>query len=60
MLLDLTSELTGTLPGLSSILAETYVNRALREIYNERSWSFLVTDGVLVLPGQITAGLASA
>ncbi len=58
-LLDLVGELTGTLPGLSPILAQTYINRALRSIYDERLWSFLVTDGVLVCPGQIITGTAA-
>lgn len=56
---DLTSELTGLLPGLSPLLAETYINRALREIYNARTWSFLLTDGVVVVPAQVTAGTAA-
>lgn len=57
--LDMVSELTGTLPGLSPILAQTYINRALAKIYGERTWSFLLTDGVLVCPAQVTAGAAS-
>lgn len=55
-LLDLVGELTGTLPGLSPILAQTYINRALRSVYNERLWSFLMTDGVLICPGEIITG----
>ena len=58
-LLDLTSELTGVLPGLSPILAETYVNRALTYIYGERRWSFLETDAVVICPVAIFAGSAS-
>lgn len=54
--LDLIAELTGTLPGLSPILAETYINRALTGIYDERNWSFFVTDGVLICPAVITNG----
>lgn len=55
-LVDLTSELAGVLPGLSPILAQTYVNRALKKIYGERLWSFLVTDAVVVCPAVISAG----
>lgn len=58
-LLDLVSELSGTLPGLSPLLATKYINRALTHIYTERTWSFLLTDGVLVCPAQITAGTAA-
>lgn len=57
--LDLVSELTGTLPGLSPILAQKYINRALDEIYRERTWSFLVTDGVVVCPAVVAAGAAA-
>jgi hypothetical protein len=55
-LLDLTAELTGTLPGLSPILAQRYINRALTQIYNVRNWSFLLTDGVLVCPALVDDG----
>ncbi len=34
-LLDLVGELTGTLPGLSPILAQTYINRALKSVYDK-------------------------
>jgi hypothetical protein len=54
--LDLVNELTGTLPGLSPLLARKYVNRALEAIYGERTWSFLQTDGVVVCPAMVTAG----
>lgn len=55
-LLDLVGELTGMFQGLSPLLARTYVNRALADIYGERTWSFLVADGVLVCPGQLNTG----
>ncbi len=57
--LDLTAELSGMLPGLSPLLAETYVNRALSNIYDARRWSFLETDGVVVCPLMMSAGTAS-
>lgn len=52
----MTNELTGTLPGLSPLLAQIYINRAYKEILAKRAWSFLVTDGVVVCPTQITTG----
>lgn len=58
-LLDLTAELAGTLPGLSPILAQTYINRALTGIYGERLWSFLVTDGIVICPAVIATGTAA-
>lgn len=50
------AELTGILPGLSPELAEKHLNRAWSEIRGARTWSFLVTDGVVICPTQITAG----
>ncbi len=58
-LLDLTSELVGVLPGLSPMLAETYINRALTHIYGERLWSFLETDAAVICPVAIAAGSAA-
>ena len=55
-LLNMVGELTGTIPGLSPLLAEKYIVRAIDDICNERNWSFLVTDGVVVCPASITAG----
>lgn len=57
--LDLTAELTGVLPGLSPPLAEKYINRAWSEIRSARLWSFLVADGVVVCPVQVTTGAAA-
>ena len=54
--LDLISELTGTLPGLSPILARKYIQRAWADIQRERRWSFLMVDGVIVCPTMITTG----
>ena len=57
--LNLVAELSGTLPGLSPLLAQTYINRAWQEIREARLWSFLVTDGVVVCPTQVTEGTAA-
>lgn len=55
--LDLVSELTGTLPGLSPLLAQTYINRAWDTIQRERRWGFLSgLDGSVVCPALIAAG----
>lgn len=58
-LLDMTAELTGMLPGLSPLLAEKYIQRATTKVYQERLWSFLTTDGVVVCPTVVTNGSAS-
>lgn len=54
--IDLYSELTGEVPGLSGILARKFINRALEQVYGERNWSFNVLDGSIVCPAQIIAG----
>lgn len=53
---DLSSELTGNLPGLSPFLADTYINRAWEKIRRARLWSFLIADDTIVCPAQITSG----
>lgn len=53
---DLVAELVGVLPGLSPLLAQKYVNRAWEQIRDERLWNFLITDGVVICPVQITDG----
>lgn len=57
--LDLSSELVGRLPGLSPDLADTFINRAYREIRDERQWSFLQEICAIVCPVQQTAGTVS-
>lgn len=54
--LDLVAELTGTLPGLSPLLAEKHIARAWKDIQNERRWSFLGVDGIVVCPAMLTSG----
>jgi len=54
--LELSSELTGLIPGLSPFLADTYINRAWVDICNARNWNFLQQDAAIVCPTQITAG----
>jgi hypothetical protein len=53
---DLYSQLSGSIAGLSPILARKFVNNALQYVYGERDWSFNVLDGSIVCPTQITAG----
>lgn len=57
--LDLVSELTGLLQGLSPQLAATHINRAYREVLDSRLWSFLVAYGAVICPGQVITGSAS-
>lgn len=57
--IDLTSELTGTLPGLSVFLAQRYVKQAFEEICRKRNWSFLQADAAIVAPAVVTTGTVS-
>jgi hypothetical protein len=57
--IDLVSELSGTLPGLSPILARTFINRAWEKIRTAKSWSFLVSDAAVVCPAVLNAGTAA-
>lgn len=56
---SLSSELVGVVPGLSPFLADSFVNRALRDILDARKWSFLQSDGAIICPTQVTAGTAN-
>jgi hypothetical protein len=56
-LLDLVNELTGTLQGLSPLLAEKHIARAWKDIQRERRWSFLIVDASVVCPLMVTEGL---
>lgn len=57
--LDLVAELAGTLPGLSPLLAQKYINRAWQQVRSERLWSFLTVDGVVICPTQVVVGSAA-
>lgn len=56
---DLSAELTGILPGLSGLLADNFVQRALRGIYTERKWSFQMAEAGVYCPVQVTTGAAA-
>lgn len=57
--IDLTSELTGTLPGLSPFLAQRYIRQSFDEICRRRNWSFLQADAAIVCPSVVTTGTAN-
>ena len=59
MFADLSAELSGVLPGLSPLLANNFIQRALRGIYSERNWSFQLAEAGVFCPVQIVAGTAS-
>lgn len=53
---DLSAQLAGVLPGLSPILAETFINNAWRKVRDHRPWSFLTRDAVVICPAQVAVG----
>ncbi len=53
---SLSAELTGSLPGLSPFLADTFINRGWRSVRDARLWSFLQQDGAIICPTQVVAG----
>lgn len=53
---DIAAKLSGDIPGLSPLQAESIVTAAWKDVCNARLWSFLMVDGAVVLPGQVTAG----
>lgn len=56
----LSAELQGVLGNLSPFLADSYVTRAQRDVYDARLWSFLQDQGgSIVCPTQVTTGTAS-
>lgn len=54
---DYWNELKAYTPNLPVNLAKRIVNRARREIYAERPWSFLFAEANITTPTLITAGL---
>jgi len=52
----MSAEVSGLLPGLSPILAERHINYAWRDVRDSFIWSFLLADGAVVCPAQITTG----
>ena len=55
---DYAREIAAEIPKISIFLAEKAVNRGWRDIRDERAWSFLVAESVLVAPNVINAGTA--
>lgn len=53
---DLIAEISGAIPGISPLLVSRQINRAWLDIRQERRWSFLQADGVIVCPLMVTAG----
>jgi hypothetical protein len=53
------SNLKAFVPKISVELAKVLVNRARRDIYSSRLWSFLIVESQLTTPPLVTAGAAT-
>ncbi len=58
-LVDAAAEMTGHVPRLSFLLAKKLVNRAWRDILDERLWTFTVEEGAFLAPQLVTSGLVT-
>ena len=58
-LVEAAAELTGHVPRLSFLLAKKLVNRAWRDILDERLWTFTVEEGAFLAPQSVTSGLVT-
>ena len=54
--IDYKQELSGTIPGLSSLYAGTLLNRVFRRICDARYWSWLKVEDEFVAPSPISEG----
>ncbi len=53
---EMVAELTGIVPGYSQFLARRDLNKAVRDIYDRRTWSFSIQDGGFNAPALIQGG----
>lgn len=53
---DYCAELAGSIPHLPFPLAQTYINRAWKDIIDLRLWSWLIGSGDIVTPAMINTG----
>lgn len=60
MLIDMTSEITELVPGMSRIRARTLINRAWKIVQDSCLWSFQLGQGGFSTPAVTTAGTISA
>lgn len=60
MLIDMTSEITELVPGMSRIRAKTLVNRAFKYVQDSCLWSFQLGQGGFSTPEVTTGGTISA
>lgn len=56
---EMTNELRGYVNGIPAALARTLVNRALRKIYDENTWSFQLGESGWLTPSLVNAGTAA-
>lgn len=58
-LIELASEITGEVPGISHQFARKYINQALSSIQRDYLWSWNIGEGILITPGALGTGTVS-
>lgn len=56
---EMAAQLTGQIPGLSNLSARQYVNQALEEIQRDYLWSWMIGEGILIIPTAVADGTVS-
>jgi hypothetical protein len=56
---DMITEVKGSVPKLSVLLAKKLVNRARKEVYDKNMWSFLLEEASWLSPAQVNTGTVS-
>src|ERR1700751_395425 len=56
---DMITEVKGSVPKLSVLLAKKLINRSWKEVRDKNLWSFLLEEGSWMSPSQINTGTVS-
>lgn len=56
---QLAAEMTGSMPGLSNLYARKFINQALEEMQTDYLWSWMIGEGILIIPTAVAAGTAT-
>jgi hypothetical protein len=58
--LELTRELSGSIPKLSDLLAANLINQTWAELRDSHRWSWLIAEDAFVIPGLLSGGTMTA
>ena len=56
---EMSVELAGQIPGLSRLFAAKFINRALEAVQKDYLWSWMIGEGILVIPDAVSTGLVA-